>query len=173
MKVAEHCETMQPLMDEYQGVKGFHEHYPIFRQVSDVQAKRKNEFVGAITSIKKHEPGLLEHCIQPNMSRMLVTFQAIVDIQYVLRRMDVQNASLFLNQFALGRIATLNRSKDRFVNAQDWARMKLVCKDLCKFAESNIFPKGEPSHVSRARSAELKAMLKDADLDREDLQPSY
>ncbi|RYN41670.1 hypothetical protein AA0114_g10631 [Alternaria tenuissima] len=173
MRVGEHCESMQPLMDEYDGVKGFRDHYPIFKEVKDSKQKRKDEMVSAVKSIKSNEPGLIEDCITPCMPRMLTTHTALMDMSYVLKRMDANNASYFLNQLALHRITTPGRGKDKHVNAQDWANLKTMCKEFCEFAESNIFFEDEdPPQLSAERAYELEQQLYAAGLTQDDLKYS-
>lgn len=170
MEVGHYCENNTALMDEYGGVQDFRTYYPIFKEVKDTKDKRRSEMIAAVKSIKEKELGLIEECITPSMPKLLLTHTAMVDMSFVLKRMDVLNASLFLNQLALERIATPGRSNDKFVNAQDWAHLKAFCKDLCKFANDNIFPSDEdPPDVTIDRCSELEAMLYDADLGPDDL----
>ncbi|CAN9277587.1 unnamed protein product [Alternaria alternata] len=170
-RVGEHCMTKPALMDKYGSVQAFRDHHPILKEAIDNKTKKGNKIISAVKSIKANKPGLVQECITPCMYKLLGTHTAIIDMSFVLKRMDVQNASLFLNQFALDRIASKGRSNDRFVNAQDWSKIKSFCKDLCKFAKDNVLPNSnKPEHVSEERCKELAELLKDANLGEDNLR---
>ncbi|KAJ6284241.1 hypothetical protein J3E71DRAFT_171917 [Bipolaris maydis] len=154
------------LMDQYGGVASFCEQHSLVVAVKDSKAKRRAEQSSTIKNVKKFQPGLVENYIEQFVPRMLDTHQAISGVAFVLRRINLQEASYLLNMAAIRRIETPNRTKDRWINGADWAEVKSLIKEICSFACKNTWGQSEIalSTCKVLRTEAEKAGLKKADV---------
>lgn len=154
------------LMDQYGGVASFCKQHSLLIAVKDSKAKRRVEQSSAVKKVKKYQPGLVENYIEQFVPKILDTHQAISDVAFVLRRINLQEACYLLNMAAIRRIETPNRTKDRWINGADWAEVKSLIKEMCSFACNNTWGESEMalSTCKVLRTEAEKAGLTKADV---------
>ncbi|KAH6877450.1 hypothetical protein BKA58DRAFT_74440 [Alternaria rosae] len=152
--VSNMAKELPDLMSEYGGVEGFHNQYYVLAKVKDAKEKRIQEHSSAVKAINTLQPGLMDF-ISRFSSKVAYNHQAMMDVAFCLRRMDVQDVALFLVQAAALRIQAINRSNDTNILSQDWSTVRNWMKDIVDYALTNTYsdkPIGSPQAVAALRA---------------------